>query len=133
MLLFQQCSKRFLFPSQLREHMTVHTGEFPYKCALCSNKYRLKKSLEVHIRNHTGEKPHQCKYCDKRFKDYPILRTHVNKNHKQDILSHQMRNVEECSENTETVLVFEESDFLQEVEFLDNNVEYDGVKHEIDG
>lgn len=130
-LLFQQCTKRFLFPSQLREHMTKHTGEFPYECTMCTNKYRLKKSLDVHMRNHTGEKPHQCKYCDERFKDYPVLRNHLNANHKDEILSYQMINFKKDDDNDESTLVLDKGVTFETIEFLDD-FESEDTKEGID-
>lgn len=83
---FQECPKRYLYPAQLRQHMTIHTGERPYVCPYCPKSYRAKKNLDKHIPNHTGEKPYKCKYCPESYKDQNILRNHYNTVHKDDIL-----------------------------------------------
>lgn len=93
MVLFQQCPKRFLYPSLLKQHMTLHTGELPFACTYCSMKYRLRKNLIAHMRSHTGEKPHACKFCGKRFTDYPGLHYHYNSFHKNDIVSKQIEEI----------------------------------------
>lgn len=84
--LFQQCDKHFLYPGQLKSHMTLHTGETPYSCDLCDKSFRLKKSLLLHSHSHTGEKPEKCKYCDKKYIHPNILNDHINKIHKNEVL-----------------------------------------------
>ncbi|XP_050087619.1 zinc finger protein 596-like [Anopheles aquasalis] len=43
------CPKRFVHPYQLREHMMIHTGEYPYVCSVCDGKYRTLAKLNRHL------------------------------------------------------------------------------------
>lgn len=87
MLLFQICPRRFFYPGQLREHMTLHTGERPYSCEYCNSTFRAKLQLKEHIyKQHTHEKTKECKFCGEAFFDNPQLRTHLNKIHKHAML-----------------------------------------------
>ncbi|ETN62460.1 hypothetical protein AND_005847 [Anopheles darlingi] len=43
------CPKRFVHPYQLREHMMIHTGEYPYVCSVCDGKYRSLAKLNRHL------------------------------------------------------------------------------------
>lgn len=46
------CGKCFAHNTNLRIHMTVHTGEKPYKCKDCDKCYSAKADLVRHMRNH---------------------------------------------------------------------------------
>ncbi|XP_041861454.1 oocyte zinc finger protein XlCOF6.1-like isoform X6 [Melanotaenia boesemani] len=59
------CGKRFLYPSSLRRHKTVH--EKQYSCKTCGKTFRHKTKFTVHVRTHTGEKPYSCQTCGKCF------------------------------------------------------------------
>ena len=62
-----QCTREFYYPSQLKEHMKLHSGEKTAQCTVCLKWYRNTAALTKHTRIHTGEKPFECMICADRF------------------------------------------------------------------
>jgi len=60
------CGYRFKRRRDLERHMTIHTGEKPYKCRFCDKKFRLESAHKMHELRHKGELP-QCGVCGGRF------------------------------------------------------------------
>ena len=63
----------------LKDHSFKHTGEKPHKCLVCPKKFARMASLTIHKRNHTGERPFKCTVCEKKFKHGGELKAHETK------------------------------------------------------
>ena len=68
--------------SEMKYHMTAHTGERPYHCKYCDRKFRNQTGVDVHQRTHTGEKPYACKICGKTFASQSNRFSHEKRCHK---------------------------------------------------
>ena len=57
------CNKEFRV-SELKIHMTSHTGVKPHVCSHCGDSFSRRNYLRTHLRTHTGERPYSCEVCD---------------------------------------------------------------------
>ena len=56
------CGKEFTWPSQLKQHLLIHSGTKPYQCSICSKSFTQAGSLKKHLLCHSDEKPRECSY-----------------------------------------------------------------------
>uniref|UniRef100_A0A1B0C8K8 C2H2-type domain-containing protein n=1 Tax=Lutzomyia longipalpis TaxID=7200 RepID=A0A1B0C8K8_LUTLO len=72
------CGQKLKHKTSLADHMTIHTGERPFKCTFpeCTRSFRCKVSIDIHMRSHTNERPYICQTCGKGFKDNSSRRVH---------------------------------------------------------
>ncbi|XP_066939176.1 zinc finger protein 431-like isoform X1 [Macrobrachium rosenbergii] len=61
--------------SDIRKHITIHSGEMPYSCSVCGKKFRLKSNCRRHEFIHSGIK-FECTICLAKFSDKQTLQKH---------------------------------------------------------
>ncbi|CAJ0571957.1 unnamed protein product, partial [Mesorhabditis spiculigera] len=61
------CKKEFRYPSKIKEHLRIHSGERPFACEICPARFTQKHLLKSHSRMHNGERPYKCAYCARCF------------------------------------------------------------------
>ncbi|XP_037933749.1 protein suppressor of hairy wing [Teleopsis dalmanni] len=74
-----ECPKKFFSYSTLTCHITIHTGELPFKCDFCDKKFRTRGQVTVHHRTHTGERPFECQVCSQSFTHRETLISHLSR------------------------------------------------------
>ncbi|KAM6958849.1 zinc finger and BTB domain-containing protein 9-like [Aplochiton taeniatus] len=57
------------------------TGAKGHECPLCYKTFTQKSTLIDHMNLHSGERPHRCAYCNARFAHKPALRRHLKEQH----------------------------------------------------
>jgi KRAB domain-containing zinc finger protein len=57
------CDKVFVGTCNLKAHMSVHTGERPYKCGFCDNAFSQRSSLNFHVKRHARRTLFESELC----------------------------------------------------------------------
>jgi len=73
----EQCTRIFVYPSQLREHMMFHSGARMFPCPLCSMSFIKEHHLRAHQSTHTDQRPHTCPQCNRSFSLKGNLQRHL--------------------------------------------------------
>ncbi|KAG6460273.1 hypothetical protein O3G_MSEX011881 [Manduca sexta] len=76
-----QCERKFYLPSQLKDHMTSHTGERNFRCEYCGKSYPRLKSLKVHMDSHNTEKRYKCGLCAASYTQLNNFKNHMKSKH----------------------------------------------------
>ncbi|XP_049883346.1 zinc finger protein 557-like isoform X2 [Pectinophora gossypiella] len=113
------CEAAYYHKEDLVGHLTVHSGETPFKCTFCNKSYPRKKALIVHLKTHLGDKRFCCDVCGKRFVQKCTLTTHMtthsrekqnttrkeskveNIQSKVEIMGHKVENIHSKVNNTQ--------------------------------
>lgn len=55
-----QCDKAYKIPVDLKKHVILHTGDWPYKCIECNKVFTQLGYIQKHMIAHTREKQFKC-------------------------------------------------------------------------
>ncbi len=75
------CTKSFSRSSNMKTHMSIHSGVKPHLCRQCRKTFTSSSNLKKHMRVHTGYKPFKCGVCKKVFARSDTLKDHMNYQH----------------------------------------------------
>ncbi|XP_076356061.1 uncharacterized protein LOC143249669 [Tachypleus tridentatus] len=71
------CQRVFMYPSQLKDHMVVHTQVRRYSCTVCGTKFIKEHHLKAHQLTHSHAKPFFCPICGRSFSLKANMERHV--------------------------------------------------------
>ena len=72
------CGKKFVDSTRLKEHRWIHTDHRPIKCTLCDKGFRHQNHLRHHMAKiHGKDKEFSCHICPKKFVYNYQLKTHL--------------------------------------------------------
>ncbi|UYV71395.1 hypothetical protein LAZ67_8002962 [Cordylochernes scorpioides] len=70
------CSKSFPTPGDLKSHMYVHNGSWPFRCHICNRGFSKHTNLKNHLFLHTDDSQEKCIKCLKLFPVASHMLTH---------------------------------------------------------
>ena len=81
------CSKSFPTPGDLKSHMYVHTGTWPFKCDVCQRGFSKQTNLKNHMQLHmTGQARHSTEgLTNPRLEDYLLNMTTMMTNNNTNV------------------------------------------------
>lgn len=80
------CNETFARPSTLKNHITIHSSDKPFKCDECDSRFRIKNLLKQHKQHvHCQTRNYICNQCQKAFKTRQSLRSHMKAVHNTDL------------------------------------------------
>jgi len=74
------CKKHFVSKSNLTTHKRLHDGTaLRYECTQCEKKFSHPSEVKQHMVVHTGIRAYSCKQCGNKYGRYPSLWKHMQK------------------------------------------------------
>ncbi|XP_016893220.1 zinc finger protein 502 [Cynoglossus semilaevis] len=80
------CCLTFSTKFKLQDHMNLHTGVRPYRCAECGKRFSQNRNYRVHLRTHAQTVTERvlCRVCQMTFASKSDLEDHLSTTHLQD-------------------------------------------------
>nr|CAH7741935.1 unnamed protein product [Callosobruchus chinensis] len=76
------CDSSFKLKSTLQSHIKRHElSDIKVTCGVCGSFFSSDASLKVHMSIHTGQKPYKCSFCDKVFRTASNKKSHETLRH----------------------------------------------------
>lgn len=85
-LVCKYCDAAFRSPGVLYSHLTIHTGERPYRCGLCPESFANTTASSIHRRAHLINGKYNCPVCAVEISSkLALYKVHMRDEHDQDV------------------------------------------------